>query len=87
MSVKFTKSAAQRVASKKHNTVIVYGPQGCGKTQNSAQIKKQFNCGLVIDGWDAATDVLVTGALHLTQAAPVKNLPARVVAFSSLKFK
>lgn len=61
--------------------VIVYGPQGCGKTQNSAVIAAHFNCSRVIDGW-APGDSAPEGALVLTNVPGV----AGAIPFSSLEF-
>ncbi|WP_195178896.1 dATP/dGTP diphosphohydrolase domain-containing protein [Mesorhizobium sp. INR15] len=48
-----------------HNTVIVSGPQGCGKTTNALALMKFFGCDTLIDGWCDGQPV-VPHALHLT---------------------
>lgn len=30
--------------------VIVYGPQGCGKTRNKEQLARKFGCETLVDG-------------------------------------
>lgn len=46
-------------------TVIVTGPQGCGKTMASAKLLGHFGCSRVQDDWTPRKP-LVAGALHLT---------------------
>ena len=36
----------------KVNTVVVYGPQGCGKSVRSAELMARFGCTRVQDDWD-----------------------------------
>lgn len=57
-------------------TVIVYGPQGCGKTLNAEKLRKYFGCTSVVE-LDAPTTtqraagrVLKADALHLTNEDP-----------------
>lgn len=33
------------------STVIIYGPQGCGKTRNAQVIAKAFGLTAILDGW------------------------------------
>jgi MoxR-like ATPase len=47
------------------NTVILSGPQGCGKTRNAVDLQKHFGCGKVVDDWWPGQG-LTPGALHLT---------------------
>ena len=49
------------------STVIIYGPVASGKSQASEEVAKRFGCETIVDEWQPQ-DVLVTGALHLTQA-------------------
>lgn len=46
-------------------TVIVYGPQGCGKTLHANEIAKHFGLDKVVDGWMACQPI-ERGALMLT---------------------
>lgn len=50
-------------------TLIIHGPQGCGKTRNGERLREHFGCTKVVelDGPDAR---LVPGALHLTCDLP-----------------
>ena len=61
-------------------TVIVYGPQGCGKTSSADALKKRFGCHRVIDEWDGKTP-LPEGALALTNHPGPYAARARVVRF------
>ncbi len=54
-------------------TVIVYGPQGSGKTRYAEVLRLYFNSGQVIDDWDS-TLCLTTNALHLTNDSAVDGL-------------
>lgn len=47
-------------------TVIVVGPQGCGKTLNAEKLRARFGCSGIVDGWEAGQQV-TPGALHLSQ--------------------
>ena len=58
------------------NTVIVTGPQGCGKTRHAAQLAKALGCeGFVDDWWPGQP--LQPGFLHLT-SSPVTSIDPRV---------
>lgn len=46
-------------------SVIIYGPQGCGKTRNAEALRKAFGCDEVVDGWEPGHPV-ERGNLHLT---------------------
>lgn len=49
-------------------TVIVTGPQGCGKTRVAGRLKSYFGCrGAVVEEWWPG-DPVIAGALHLTHA-------------------
>lgn len=47
------------------NTIIVYGPQGCGKTTNAEALRKHFGCDEIIDDWESDRSAK-EGSLHLT---------------------
>jgi tRNA A37 N6-isopentenylltransferase MiaA len=47
------------------NTVIVSGPQGCGKTRHAAMLAKLYGCQSIVDDWYPGMRT-VSGALHLT---------------------
>lgn len=66
-------------------TVIVTGPQGCGKTRMSGAIAAHFGLSQVVDGWDGESQP-PTNALVLTDV-PADQLNAgscRVVQFEAL---
>ena len=48
-------------------TVIVYGPQACGKTRNSEALKRHFGCNCIVDDWNGRA-ALRDGDLALTNA-------------------
>lgn len=62
-------------------TVIVYGPQACGKTRNSEALKRHFGCDRIVDDWNGR-DALRDGDLALTNAF-IERKPngARLVSF------
>lgn len=47
-------------------SVIVYGPQACGKTRNAERLRKGFGLDRVIDDWDGRSEAPERGALVLT---------------------
>lgn len=49
--------------------LVVYGPQGCGKTSNAQAIADYFHCTPVVDDWDGRS-ALPEGALALCQQYP-----------------
>lgn len=61
--------------------VVVYGPQGCGKTFHAQELAELLGCTSIVDedgGW-ALSDGVKPGALHLTCEA-LKDIPVRVLA-------
>lgn len=48
-------------------TVIVYGPQACGKTTWAEVLRKHFGCDQIVDDWMPG-DQIRLGAIHLTRA-------------------
>lgn len=60
--------------SKTNNTVIIYGPQGCGKTTHAIQLQKFFGCTGIVDNFGGVGEdtVLSISDLHLTN---VRTLP------------
>lgn len=73
--------------------VIVYGPQGCGKTRHAAEIAELFNKRQVLDNWKLG-DHLPSDALCLTNDARVHGLemihmpgdwhPSRIIEFGEV---
>lgn len=65
-------------------TVVIHGPQGCGKTRNAQALAAHFGCARIVDGWNGR-DKVEAGALVLTNADRWKAsaLPAacRIVPF------
>lgn len=49
--------------------LVVYGPQGCGKTANAKAIAVYFYCTTIVDNWDGRS-ALPEGALALCQQYP-----------------
>jgi MoxR-like ATPase len=63
----------------KMTSVLVYGPQGCGKTQNAKRLARHFGVSIIIDGEGLPDRLLKTqDALFLTN-----SLPGQVPAWSS----
>ncbi len=74
-----------------NKSIIVYGPQGCGKTRNAARIAKHFGLVKIIDGGLDANNSLrrqspqADGVLYLTcEPIPNKMSSVRVVQFSDV---
>ena len=49
--------------------LVVYGPQGCGKTTNARAIADYFRCTSIVDNWDGRSR-LPDGALALCTRYP-----------------
>lgn len=60
-------------------SVIVYGPQGCGKTRHSEALAAHYGVSKVVDDWMPG-DPVEPGALHLSQV----EVPG-AVAYESLQ--
>lgn len=73
--------------TKKSNadSVLIYGPPGCGKTFNSKELLKRFKLSVLIDGWDGSTEIPKRGALILTNTKPEKGLGGiKIMSFNKL---
>lgn len=58
----------------KPDVVVIYGPQGCGKSANADQFLHEFSyCSCLVDDWDGCS-ALPTGALALTNVLPPFDL-------------
>ncbi len=64
-------------------SVIVYGPQACGKTRNAERLRKGFGMDRVIDDWHVGDTVPQRGALVLTNdpMAAAFHDPFELIAF------
>lgn len=62
------------------SSVIVYGPQGCGKTRNAERIKKILGLKRIVDGWPEGEEKRLesTDVLYLT------NLDAEQIAAATM---
>ena len=67
------------------NTVLIHGPQGCGKTRNAQALAAHFGCSQVVDDWNGR-DPIAPGSLVLTNCEEWKSraMPAarRVIPFA-----
>lgn len=50
-------------------SVLITGPEGCGKTLHAEALRQHFNCATIVDDW-TPKDGIVPGALLLTRATP-----------------
>lgn len=70
-------------------SVLIYGPQGCGKTINADKIAKHFGLKRIVDaGRDSnqASECLAPkseGTLYLTTEAPKKSVSATVMSYEA----
>lgn len=48
------------------SSVVIYGPQGCGKTMHAEALREHFELDQVVDEWDGQSRFPHTGALVLT---------------------
>lgn len=58
-------------------SIVVYGPQGCGKTRNKAALAAHFGLSNIIDDWSPG-DTLPEDTLALTNTPGVEG----AIAFS-----
>jgi len=56
-----------------NRSVVVYGPQRCGKTRNAEALRRHFGLNRVVDDWDGISDVPAAGALILTNVIPTRS--------------
>lgn len=49
------------------NTIVIHGPQGCGKTRNAQALAKHFGCSRIVDDWNGRSKV-EPGSLVLTSS-------------------
>lgn len=61
-----------------NKSVIVYGPQGCGKTRNAEALLKGFKLERLVDGWDGSHHTHI-GVLYLTNTVPARFVGTRRV--------
>lgn len=47
-------------------SVVVTGPQGCGKTFNADKLKAKYGLKKVVDGWEVNSFAEASGVLYLT---------------------
>ena len=67
------------------NTVLIHGPQGCGKTRNAQALAAHFGCSRIVDDWNGQSKI-EEGSLVLTSHDGWKSsaLPAvrRAIPFA-----
>jgi len=64
------------------NTVIIFGPAGCGKTRNAKALQRFYGCNAIVDEWEDG-DPVSPGALHLTIQQPTGRHRAIVASFAT----
>jgi len=64
-------------------SIIIHGPQGCGKSHHGTALAAHFGCAEIVHEWNGV-EPLPDGALALTNVAPaVVDSDARVLGFDS----
>lgn len=63
-------------------TIVLHGPQGCGKTAIAHELAAQHRTTRIVDEWLPGMP-LERGAIHVTHVAP-GELPADVQVVSAL---
>lgn len=51
-------------------SIIVHGPQGCGKTRNAEALRKHYGMTHVLDGWTNRDVIPLRDTLVLTSECP-----------------
>ncbi len=66
-----------------NTSIVVHGPQACGKTRNAKRIAAHFGLKKVVDDWEGRSAIPQSGALVLTNVDPqaIKSAGARVLSF------
>ncbi len=49
------------------STVVIHGPQGCGKTRNAQALAAHFGCSRIVDDWNGQSKI-EEGSLVLINA-------------------
>lgn len=39
------------------STVVIHGPQGCGKTRNAQALAAHFGCSRIVDDWNGQSKI------------------------------
>jgi len=69
-----------------NKSIIVYGPQGCGKTVNAERIRKHFGLtGKIVDDWRGIMDHKYGYALYLTNDSDLVSR-ARQLGMTAIPF-
>lgn len=55
-------------------TVIIHGPQGCGKTTHAKALAAHFGCSYIVDNWNGEWPV-PEGALVLSNINSLQDRP------------
>lgn len=66
-----------------NHSVIITGPQGCGKTKNAEALRIKYGMKRIKDGWSFRSYFQFEDVLYLTNEEPPKKYPYahRVVTF------
>lgn len=61
--------------------VVIYGPEGCGKSRNAAALARHYGKSVIVDDWQPhAGNRVPANALVLTNASPA---PHGAIEFSA----
>lgn len=73
---------SQQPSTGQKRTVVVYGPEGCGKTVNAHAIADALGLADIRDGWVDGAPVPRFAALVLTSETPPFNIPQACTVLS-----
>lgn len=68
-----------------HKSIVVHGPQGCGKTRHGERMAKHFGLDLVIEADDHQGPVPIVGALVLTCQTPPRSVRKQLTFVQAMK--
>ncbi|MDP3228486.1 MAG: hypothetical protein Q8N13_10995 [Acidovorax sp.] len=68
-----------------HPSVIVHGPQGCGKTLHGDRLARHFGLRAVVEADDLTHDLPKAGALILTQQRPGPEVRRQLTFAQAMK--
>jgi hypothetical protein len=80
---KVIEQPTEQMYMKDNLSVIIHGPQGCGKSTNSQRLAELFGLKTVVDDWTPGSKVSSRGVLYLTSERLGRHTGAVVIDYES----
>ena len=68
-----------------NDSIIVYGPKGCGKTHNVNKLAKQFGCDRVIDGFNPSRERRPCKQYRDDEGNTYKRIPRKCLILTNME--